>query len=45
MGVYLSEPNKDKKMQEGKGPGVKFVAAGMQGTFLDLSSYIIYIVF
>ena len=31
MGVYLSEPNKEKKMFEGKGPGIRYVAAGMQG--------------
>lgn len=31
MGVYLSEPNKQKTIEEGKGPGLKFVAAGMQG--------------
>ena len=31
MGVYLSEPNKEKKMIEGKGPGFRYVAAGMQG--------------
>ena len=33
MGVYLSEPNKQKTIEEGKGPGLKFVAAGMQGIF------------
>lgn len=35
MGVYLSEPNKEKKINEGKGPGLQYVAAGMQGTFIN----------
>lgn len=31
MGVYLSEPNKEKNVVEGKGLTCKYVAAGMQG--------------
>ena len=34
MGVYLSEPKKDKLIEEGKGTVVKYVAAGMQGILL-----------
>jgi len=36
MGVYLSEPNKDKHWQEGSGPAYSFVSAEMQGTFLSI---------
>lgn len=31
MGVYLSEPNKDKKIKEGHKKGVSFCLAEMQG--------------
>lgn len=31
MGVYLSEPNKDKKILEGCKEGVSFCSAEMQG--------------
>jgi hypothetical protein len=31
MGVYLSEPNKDKKINEGMKKGVSFCCAEMQG--------------
>lgn len=34
MGVYLSEPKKDKLIEEGKGTIVKYVAAGMQGILI-----------
>lgn len=32
MGVYLSEPNKEKIIQEGKNAYLSYVAAGMQGS-------------
>ena len=32
MGVYLSEPNKDKHFADGSAPGFSFVSAEMQGT-------------
>lgn len=31
MGVYLSEPNKQKNTVLGEGKNLKYVAAGMQG--------------
>ena len=31
MGVYLSEPNKDKHFAEGTGNGFAFISAEMQG--------------
>lgn len=33
MGVYLSEPNKQKITVLGEGKNLKYVAAGMQGYF------------
>lgn len=34
MGVYLSEPNKEKHIAEGQNDFLSFVSAEMQGTFL-----------
>ena len=34
MGVYLSEPNKDKHFAEGTGNGYTFISAEMQGKHL-----------
>lgn len=31
MGVYQSEPNKDKHISSGSVPGISFVSAEMQG--------------
>ena len=34
MGVYLSEPNRDKKVNEGFNKGLSFCAVEMQGTIM-----------
>lgn len=34
MGVYLSEPNRDKKVNEGINKGLSFCAVEMQGNII-----------
>lgn len=36
MGVYLSEPNKEKKISEGSITGLSYVSAEMQGNLREI---------